>query len=398
MDNIDFDFDLAEVSLDNNLPTIDNDYSDFSFDMSGGGSNNDSSDVKLQTLDFDDKLPGEELMEAPTNQNNVIAEEKEPKKIDVELVDEPMNNNDSLKGEKIADNDLVENQKPVNDEEPTNSEVLKQLPIVRKDEDGVNPDIKPVDLNLDDDMGLLSNDADENLNLPKKDGDIVLNLDEDETGGPVISENLDNANTLDTDKYLADLRKEVNEAKLNNNSSIVNDFEEIKKINKMLSSDYDEYIVKLRDFFKTMKGKKKNNYEFSILDNGNLVMVDKETNESEELIIPKYSNINNEIKMNKTQIGTLLYNISSVRKSIYLDEKNKFYSKNSEKFAALTRDLSNLTKRNNQLLEYKDIVENKELVDKNETLITDMKVEQAKNYLKIKEAKNDSAMTYQQEV
>ena len=52
MDNIDFDFDLAEVSLDNNLPTIDNDYSDFSFDMSGGGSNNDSSDVKLQTLRY----------------------------------------------------------------------------------------------------------------------------------------------------------------------------------------------------------------------------------------------------------------------------------------------------------------------------------------------------------
>ena len=79
-------------------------------------------------------------------------------------------------------------------------------------------------------------------------------------------------------------------------------------------------------------------------------MVDKETNESEELIIPKYSNINGEIKLNKSQTGTLLYNISSVRKSIYLDEKNKFCSKNSETFAALTRDLSMLTKRNQQLL------------------------------------------------
>ena len=48
----DFDFDLAEVSLDNNLPSIDDNYSDFTFNLEGGGSN-DSSYLELKTLDLD---------------------------------------------------------------------------------------------------------------------------------------------------------------------------------------------------------------------------------------------------------------------------------------------------------------------------------------------------------
>jgi len=377
MDNIDFDFDLAEVSLDNNLPTIDDNYSDFSFDLKGGGSNN-SEDKDLKTMKIENIVPEVELIDKP----NLPSEEEEPTKIDVELVDEPMNsqqNNQMSQVEEVA-------KKP----ELTNSEVLQQLPIVRNEEDGVNPNLTLID--LDEDPGLLSNNSNENLE-PRKKENIVLNFDKDETGGPVISEKLDETDSLDTDKYLANLREEVNEAKLNTE---VDEFEEIRKLNKMLSVNYDEYIVKLRDFFKLMKGKKRGNYEFSILENGNLIMIDLETNDSEELAIPKYTNINNEIKKNKLDIGTLLYNISSVRKNIYLDQKKKFYSKNSEKFSALTRELSMLTKKNQTLSDYKDVVENKQLLEKNETLITEMKVDQAKNYLKLKEAKNDPSMTYQQ--
>lgn len=379
MDNIDFDFDLAEVSLDNNLPTIDDNYSDFSFDLKGGGSNN-SEEVDLKTMKIENTVPEVELIDKP----NLPLEEEEPKKIDVELVDEPMNSQ--------PNNQIAEAEEVAKEPELTNSEVLQQLPIVRKDEEGVNPNLTSID--LDEDPGLLSNNTDENLESQKAPDDIVLNLDEDETGGPVISENLDETESLDTDKYLANLREEVNQAKLN--TEVVEDFEEIRKINKMFSLDYDEYIVKLRDFFKLMNGRKRRNYEFSILENGNLIMIDSETNDSEELIIPKYTNVKNQIKENKLQIGTLLYNISSVRKSIYLDEKNKFYDKNSEKFAALTRDLSMLTKQNQKLIDYKDVVESKQLLEKNETLITEMKVNQAKQYLKIKEAKNDSSITYQQ--
>ena len=84
--------------------------------------------------------------------------------------DEPMNNN-PVNDDNQTDNNPAKNEQSTNTpekpDEPTNTEVLKQLPIVKKEEEvGVNPDIKAVELNLNEDLDLLTNNADGDENLP----------------------------------------------------------------------------------------------------------------------------------------------------------------------------------------------------------------------------------------
>ena len=74
--------------------------------------------------------------------------------------------------------------------------------------------------------------------------------------------------------------------------------EKIKSLNKMSTPEYDAYIADIRDFYKELKGKK-HQFEFSVLDNGKLFKKNVETEESEEIEIPNYINIKNEISENK---------------------------------------------------------------------------------------------------
>ena len=403
----DFDFDLAEVSLDGNLPAVNNDYSDFTFNMDGGANNNNPADINLKTMDLENMsseklLPGEEMLDPEPKKAVEIAsnEPNEPEKLNIQLVDEPMNGPSSNE----------ETTSVPTPREATNSEIMKQLPIVRKPDEGNKPHESKIDLDLSTKPdnkgvaneptlveGLLSDDLDENLSR-KNPLDVILNVDDDETGGPVIVENLDDLDQLktsiDTDQYLQELRNKVKNSDFK--SEEANNYEDISSVNKMNSSDYDSYIVRLREFFKDMNSKKKTKFEYSISDNGNLYRKDLETEDIEEIEVPKYINIKNEIKENKEQLGNLIYSISSIRKNIFMDEKNKFYQKNSEKFNALIRDMVALNKRTKQLTDYLELANNTEVLQKTNDLITEMKTNQSINYLRIKESLRDSSLSYKE--
>ena len=396
---IDLDLDLNEISFDNptnDLPTTDDNYKDFSFDMSGGAmSNNNNNNNNFEET----KLPGEELLEEPEvekatsdgNQNAPVAE-----KIQIELVDDKADkttnpvNNSSLQLPSAASQEEGIASPP--------SQLPSQLPDREvqnmKPNNPNNNSTQITTFNLDNDNNNEQLDSDEIEELPTLNEGLAVSLavNNDETAGPVIVESEEQLKKLDVDDktaFLDKLREQLNSQVLE--SEIVENEDDILDINKMLTTEYSRYITLLHEFYSNKK-KKQSGYSFNTDNEGKLVKTNLETGTTTKITLPKYINVKDQIKLNNQTFNNLLYDISVLRKNLLLDEKRKFFKKNSENFDVKIKEITEIMKENTNMKLYLDFINNTEKLKKTNASILKMKTKQVSLFSNIKETfKSDSS-------
>ena len=368
---------LEEITFDNNnqLPSINEEFNDYTFEVNEmkGGSLNET------------KLPGEELLENPEDKQEPPKDDTS-NKIEVELIE-----NDQVKQEEVTQQKTAKPEQPIDTDTDTDTNPPqtgnKSYDLEsknKKESESVLSEFKVQPENNDVELLSDNNDTgDENLL-------VKMNVDDKETGGPIIVENELETDILDTSSFLKKLQEKIGlEESQESQESEDNDDHSILNMNKMLTKEYTQYIFDIQKYFKEMKSKKNKDFEFFINKEGHYIKKNTETNYITTIIPPKYINVKQTLVDNKKLINQLLYDINILKRKMLMSNKSGL-SKISSKFNDKIKELSNKMKENKELSIFLDYVLNTEKINKTKERLIEQKSKQLSNFREIKDILNKS--------